>query len=134
MVLGPLQVYEDGRPLALGGRRQRVVLGVLLAHANDVVTTDRLIDDVWGEEPPETARQSLQVYVSRLRKILGEGVIEAEGSGYVLRTEPDQLDADRFERLAREGHDLVRSDQAAAASMLREALSLWHGHAVERRR
>ena len=126
-VLGPLQVFEDGRPLALGGRRQRVVLGVLLARANEVVSTDRMIDDVWGEEPPETARKSLQVYVSRLRKILGDGAIEAQGSGYVLRTDPDQLDADRFERLAKEGHDLSRSDQTAAASKLREALGLWHG-------
>jgi DNA-binding SARP family transcriptional activator/ABC-type glycerol-3-phosphate transport system substrate-binding protein len=126
-VLGPLQVFGDGRPLSLGGRRQRVVLGVLLAHANEVVTTDRLIDDVWGEDPPDSARKSLQVYVSRLRKILGGDVIEAEGSGYVLRTEPDQLDADRFERLARDGHDLARSDPAGAASKLREALELWRG-------
>ena len=126
-VLGPLQVFEDGRPLALGGRRQRVVLGVLLASANEVVSTERLIDDVWGEEPPETARKSLQVYISRLRKILGDDVIEAQGAGYVLHTMPDALDAGRFERLAREGHDLLRSDHVAAASKLREALALWHG-------
>ncbi|MDJ0771762.1 MAG: winged helix-turn-helix domain-containing protein [Ilumatobacter sp.] len=74
-VLRPLLVSEGGRPPALGGHRQRVVLGVVLAHASEVVSTERLIDEVWGEEPPDTARKSLQVYVSRLRKILGDGVI-----------------------------------------------------------
>jgi DNA-binding SARP family transcriptional activator/ABC-type glycerol-3-phosphate transport system substrate-binding protein len=111
----------------LGGHRQRMVLAVLLIHVGEPVSADRLIDDVWGDEPPPTARKSLQVYISRLRRLLGEGAIEAVGSGYVLRIDPEQLDATRFERLAAEGRRLLPADPAGAAAILRQALALWHG-------
>jgi DNA-binding SARP family transcriptional activator/ABC-type glycerol-3-phosphate transport system substrate-binding protein len=126
-VLGPLQVSRDGSSVPLGGGRQRMVLAALLTHLDEPVSADRLIDDVWGEEPPPTARKSLQVYISRLRRLLGEGAIEAVGSGYVLRIEPEQLDATRFERLAAEGRRLLPGDPAGAAAILRQALALWHG-------
>ncbi len=126
-VLGPLEARSNGRSLPLGGRRQRLVLATLLLHANEVVSADRLIDAVWGEAPPRTARKSLQVYVSRLRAVL-EGVpIERAGPGYVLRIEPDRLDSRRFTDLARAGREDLGSDPARAATTLGEALALWHG-------
>ena len=72
-VLGPLEVVEDGRVVPLGGRKQRVVLARLLLRANQLVPTSTLIDDVWGDDPPEAVRNSLQSYVSHLRKAFGEG-------------------------------------------------------------
>lgn len=126
-MLGSLQVMDGGQPLPLGGRRQRLVLAVLLASANEEVSTDRLVDDVWGEEPPATALKSLQTYVSRLRKILVGDAIATRPRGYLLHTAPGEIDAERFERLAEEGHRLLFSDPRAAAALLSQALDLWHG-------
>jgi DNA-binding SARP family transcriptional activator len=72
-LLGPLEVFEHDRPLALGGVKQRSLLAILLLHANELVSTDRLVDQLWGAAPPATAAKSIQVYVSRLRKALGDG-------------------------------------------------------------
>ena len=84
-ILGPFEVADDeGRELALGGRKQRAVLAILLLHAGEVVSSDRLIDELWGERAPATAAKTLQVYVSKLRKALGDGVLVTRSGGYVL--------------------------------------------------
>ena len=123
-LLGPLEVAAGKRPLALGGRKQRSLLAVLLLHANDVVSTERLIDELWGESPPRTVAKSIQVYVSRLRKQLGEGRLVTRTPGYVLHVEPSELDVARFERLVA---DAQGSDPKTASDRLREALALWRG-------
>ncbi|MDJ0498447.1 MAG: BTAD domain-containing putative transcriptional regulator [Acidimicrobiia bacterium] len=126
-VLGPLEVLDAGRTLPMGGYRQRLVLAVLLLQPDRVVTTDWLVDAVWGEDPPRTARKTLQVYISRLRRVLGADAIEAAPTGYALRLGGDQPDAARFEQLANEGRRLLPIDPAAAARPLHQALSLWRG-------
>ena len=98
-LLGPLEVVEHGRVLELGSARQRALLAVLLLHANEVVSVDRLIDELWGESPPATAAKILQVYVSRLRKELGDGRLLTRAPGYVLRVDRSELDFARFEQL-----------------------------------
>jgi DNA-binding SARP family transcriptional activator len=125
--LGALAAHDGERSVALGGRRQQLVLAVLLQHANEPVSSDRLVDAVWGDAPPPTARKTLQVYVSRLRRALGTTVIDACDAGYVLHTTADAVDADRFVRLAREGRRCLSSDPAAAAVVLRTALAEWQG-------
>lgn len=101
-VLGPLEAWEGGRRLALGGPKQRLVLAHLLLRANQVVPADRLIDQVWGEDPPDAARSALQAYVSRLRRSLGPGRLQGRPPGYVLGAAPDEVDVLRFEGLVRE--------------------------------
>jgi YVTN family beta-propeller protein len=113
-ILGPLEVRVDGRPVDVGAARQRALLTVLLLRANAVVSTDHLIEAVWDERPPETAPKVLQVYVSQLRKVLGRDRIVTQAPGYLIRVEPGELDAERFQALIREG-------KAA------EALGLWRG-------
>jgi DNA-binding SARP family transcriptional activator/ABC-type glycerol-3-phosphate transport system substrate-binding protein len=126
-VLGPLGVFESGRELPLGGRRQRSVLAGLVVHVGETVSTERMIDLVWGESPPPSARKSLQTYVSRLRHVLGDGAIGGTPDGYVLRAAPDGLDALRFEALAARGRELLDTDAAAAWEVLSSALALWRG-------
>src|SRR5215208_6579789 len=84
-ILGPLEVLDDGRTLDVGGAKQRSLLAVLLLNANTVVSSDRLIDALWGDQPPETAAKAIQVHVSRLRRELGAERIETKAPGYVLR-------------------------------------------------
>jgi DNA-binding SARP family transcriptional activator/ABC-type glycerol-3-phosphate transport system substrate-binding protein len=126
-VLGPVGVFEGGRQLPLGGRRQRSVLAGLAVHVGDAVSTERLIDLVWGESPPPSARKSLQTYVSRLRRTVGDDAIQGRADGYALRVGPDGLDALRFEQLAADGRELLDTDPAAAWDVLSAALSLWRG-------
>ena len=126
-VLGPLEVTDQGFVVPLGGRRQRTVLAVLLLNANGVVSGDRLIDEVWGDYPPSTARKSLQAYVSRLRGLLGDGVLEPSPPGYVLRVDSRHFDAERFAELAHRGRESMETDPALAAASLREALGMWRG-------
>jgi DNA-binding SARP family transcriptional activator len=126
-LLGPLEVSEHNRELALGGVKQRSLLAILLLRANELVSTDHLIDQLWGASPPATAGKSVQVYVSRLRKLLGEGRLATHGRGYRLHVEPGELDRARFERLASEAR---RSTPEAAAQKLRDALALWRGPAL----
>ena len=116
-ILGPLEVRGEAGPVGLGGPKQRALLAFLLLNANEVVSSDRLIDALWEEEPPATARKSLQLYVSRLRKLLGRECLQTEAAGYVLRVGADELDLERFVRLREQGR-------------LREALSLWRGPAL----
>jgi YVTN family beta-propeller protein len=127
-ILGPLEVQADGRQLPLGGSRQRAVLAILLLHRGESVSVDRIADELWGERPPETAAKTIHVYVSRLRKALGEGVLVTRGGGYALDLAEGDVDADRFEARAGEGREaLARGDVAGAAESLREALELWRG-------
>ena len=128
-ILGPLEVLVDGREIALGGIRQRAVLAVLLLHRGEVVSADRLIDALWGERPPATAKKTVQVYVSRLRRALGEeGLIATRGGGYILEASSDDVDAERFALFARDGREaLDRADPEAASERLAAALALWRG-------
>jgi peptide/nickel transport system substrate-binding protein len=130
-ILGPLEVQDGGRRVQVGAGKQRAVLAILLLHANDVVSADRLVDELWGEATPETARKAVQVYVSRLRKALGEDRIRTSGRGYMLALSPDELDLHRFEHLVERGRDLhARGESALASAALKEALALWHGSAL----
>src|SRR5215213_4055507 len=123
-LLGPLEVLERDRVLMVGGGKQRALLAVLLLHGNEVVSTDRLLDDRWGAAPPATAAKSIQLYVSRLRKVLGDGRLVTRPPGYVLRVDRSELDVARFERLVGEARV---ADPQRAAGKLREALDLWRG-------
>src|SRR3954451_7395233 len=123
-VLGPLEAVANGSSLALGGAKQRALLAVLLLHANEVVSSERLIDELWGEAPPATVSKSIHVYVSRLRKELGEERLQTRTPGYVLRVEPGEFDLQRFEALLAEARD-GDADAATTARTLREALGLW---------
>jgi len=137
-VLGPLQLVANGTLLPLGGAKQRAVLGLLLVCANEVVSSDRMIDELWGDSPPESAANMLQGYVSHLRKTLEPGrgrgeyeVLVSRPPGYMLEIRPDQLDAARFERLTSEGRQLAEGGDAdAAAARFRGALALWRGPAL----
>jgi DNA-binding SARP family transcriptional activator len=126
-LLGPLEVFDDDRPLALGGLKQRSVLAILLMHANELVTSDQLIDQIWGGTPPARAGKNVQVHVSRLRKVLDHGRLTTHPGGYVLHVESDEFDVARFERLAAEAGSASPPD---AAHKLREALALWRGSAL----
>jgi eukaryotic-like serine/threonine-protein kinase len=113
-ILGPLEVSDCGRLLELGGHKQRALLALLLLDANRVVATERLIDALWDEDPPETAQKALQVHVSQLRKLLGKERLQTKSPGYLVRVEAEELDLNRFQRLTAEGK-------------LAEALALWRG-------
>ena len=127
-ILGPLEVWDKGVEISVGGPKLRALLALLLLHPNEVVPADRLIDDLWGEDSPERAAAALRVNVSRLRKALPEDVLTTRSPGYVLCIEPDDLDLHRFERLVNQARGLSARGQGADASeRLREALSLWRG-------
>jgi YVTN family beta-propeller protein len=123
-ILGPLEVVGDDGPVALGGGRERALLALLLLHANEVVRTDSLIEELWRGEPPASAAKALQVYVSRLRKRLGAEVVVTRARGYAVVVAHDQLDVARFERLVDEARG---AGPLEAASKLRDALSLSRG-------
>jgi DNA-binding SARP family transcriptional activator len=130
-ILGPLEVWDEGGQVSLGGGKPRALLALLLLHPNEVVSADRLIDEVWGEDSPERAAAALRVNVSRLRKALSQDVLTTRSPGYVIRVEPGELDLNRFERLVDEGRSLLARDLPADASeRLRDALSLWRGPAL----
>ncbi len=123
-ILGPLEVEDDGRSLRVAGAKQRGLLALLLLHANEAVPRERLIDELWGEEPPETAATAIQVHVSQLRKALGRDAIVTQSPGYLLRVGEGELDLDRFETAVARARD---EPPAEAAEVLREALALWRG-------
>ncbi len=132
-VLGPLEAEVGGQLLPLRGRRQRALLALLLLNANEVVPDDRLLEDIWGDEPPSSGRAALRVRVSQLRKALGEagGALLTRPPGYVLHVEPDRIDSRLFERLVGEGRKQLAEGSAEIAGMtLREALGLWRGPAL----
>ena len=130
-ILGPLAVEQDNGPLRLGGKKRQALLAVLLLHANEVVPSEQLIDELWGDSPPDTAAKIVQNNISQLRKLLEPEVLLTRGPGYLLHAEPDQLDATQFERLVERGRDaLAQGDPELAAATLREALALWRGPAL----
>src|ERR671928_1057738 len=130
-LLGPLTVTREGTELTLGGPKQRALLAMLLLEANHAVSADRLIDALWGDHPPDTAKNTLQVYVSQLRKLLPEGSLETVAPGYRLAVAPEAIDLSRFEELAQQGRAALGiGDAAAAAQALGEALALWRGPAL----
>ena len=131
LILGPLQVLEQGHELRLGPAKERAVLGVLLLHAGSVVSRSQLVDSLWGETAPLTAAKALNVHVSQLRKTLsqnGAEPIETRPPGYVLTPGTDALDATRFQRLATTARERERAGELeAAAAVMEEALELWRG-------
>jgi YVTN family beta-propeller protein len=130
LVLGPLDVVQDGRSLRLGGPKQRAVLAMLLLEVNGPISKDRLIDGVWGDRPPLNAPQILDTYISRLRRLLGPDRLARRPAGYVLRVEPGELDLSTFEGIVSQAEELLPEDPAAAAGTLSQALGLWRGAAL----
>jgi DNA-binding SARP family transcriptional activator len=129
-ILGPLEVAHDGAPVRLAGSRQRALLAILLLHAGEAVSTDSLIDELWGDEPPDARATALRVRISQLRRALGPAgdLLVTRAPGYALALSPEQLDLRRFERLVEEGErSLSGEDAAAAAESLHAALALWRG-------
>lgn len=132
-VLGSVEARSAaGHPVPLGGPRSRSLLALLLLDAGRVVSTDRLIDGLYGDAPPGDTVNALQAQVSRLRRKLGdEAQIESQPAGYRLVVEPDRVDLNRFIRLTREGREALAADEhVRAAKLLREALALWRGPAL----
>ena len=123
-VLGSLEVEVDGAAVELGGARQRAVLAVLLVHANEPVATDRLVSESWGETAPATATKTAQVYVSRLRRTLGNDALATTPGGYLLRVPKGTLDTDELEELRARARE---ADPREAARLLRQGLALWRG-------
>jgi DNA-binding SARP family transcriptional activator len=144
-ILGSFEVSVGDRLVGLGGEKPRALLAILLLHHDEVVSADRLIDDLWGEAPPDSALRTLQAYLSRLRKALGAngasppeelecgpaangGVLLTRGRGYLLEVAPGELDLERFGELAESGRDALAAGRPAeAAAMLSQALRIWRG-------
>ena len=127
-LLGPLEARSDGVAIELGGPKQRAVLAVLLLDAGRTVSTDRLVDALWGEQPPRTASTSLQNFVSQLRKQLGADVLATKAPGYLLRIDPLQVDANRAQALLAEAR---RAPPDERVEKLREAIAMWRGPPLE---
>jgi len=123
-ILGPLEVRDQGRLVELRRKKQRALLALLLLRPGEIVSNDVLIDGLWGEKPPRTAKAALQNYVSQLRHALGQGVLVSRASGYLLEIAPEQIDLGRFERLAAEGRAAAGKERA---EKLRQALAHWRG-------
>ncbi len=124
-MLGPFEVVADGRPLSLGGPRQRSLLAILLLRRGEVVPSDQLIDELWNERPPATAAKTLQGHVSHLRKLLGPNVLITRNGGYLVDVPPEQVDAERFAALVADAR--AARDPPAARELLGQALGLWRG-------
>ena len=130
-VLGPLEADDGTAALELGPPRQRALLARLLLEAGRAVPLDRLLDDLWGEDPPESAVKMVQIYVSQLRKVLPAGTLSTQGRGYQVVLGDAGLDLARFEALRTEGREaLARGDPATAGDRFRDALALWRGPAL----
>jgi DNA-binding SARP family transcriptional activator len=127
-LLGPLEAVVDGNTVHLAAAKPRALLALLLLNRNRVVPTERLIDDLWGEEAPARATKTLQVYISQLRKELGADRVVTRPPGYLLRVEAGELDLERFEELTAAARArLANSDASGARNQLRAALQLWRG-------
>ncbi|EMD29587.1 AfsR/SARP family transcriptional regulator [Amycolatopsis azurea] len=133
-VLGQIEVLVNGTRVDLGHARQRYVLAVLVLEANQVISTDQLVDRIWGERPPRRARQLVSNYLSRLRHLLstsgvaGEVVIERRGGGYVTLVAPDRVDVHRFRRLVTDAR--ADADRTRALELLERAAEVWRGEAL----
>jgi predicted ATPase/DNA-binding SARP family transcriptional activator len=134
-ILGPLEVLDEGRTVALGATKPRALLALLVLHRGETLGTERLIEELWGEHPPASAAKAVQVNVSRLRKALapaGSELIVTRQHGYELAIEPELVDAERFERLMGQGRDeLAVGDVEGAAAVFEEALSMWRGRPLD---
>ncbi|MGH3888888.1 MAG: BTAD domain-containing putative transcriptional regulator [Pseudonocardiaceae bacterium] len=134
-ILGPLEVLADQRRIDVSSAKERLTLAMLVVHANEVVSADRLVEVLWGSEPPATAANTVQAYISRLRRALEpgraartkDGLIRTSGHGYTLAVEPDAIDAVRFESLVHAGRDALPGDPERAADLLRQGFALWRG-------
>jgi len=130
-ILGPLEVVDEGEPVPLGRLKERLVLAVLLLHANEFVSRERLIDELWGESPPPTARKAVNVYISQLRKALtrnGRDPIATADGGYQLGVGAGELDVGQVRQLLATAHERAAAGEPeVAAELLREALALWRG-------
>src|SRR5258706_10139601 len=130
-VLGPFDAQEAGAPLALGSPKARALLARLVIDVNRAVSTSQLVDDLWGDEVPESAVKMIQVYVSHLRKVLPSDVLVTRSPGYVVELDPEAIDLTRFIRLRAEGRDaLAGHDAATASARFRDALELWRRPAL----
>jgi DNA-binding SARP family transcriptional activator len=130
-LLGPLEAGERTAPVELGPEKQRALLALLLLDANHAVSLSRLIEGLWGEAPPEKAVKAVQTYVSRLRKVLPQGVLSTRPHGYAIEVDPGELDLHVFECLLEEGRGgLAEGRSAAAGEALQRALGLWRGPAL----
>jgi DNA-binding SARP family transcriptional activator len=130
-ILGSFQLEDGGRRIPMGGARQRAVLVSLLLRANEVVPSEQLLMDLWGEDTSLSAANSLQAAISRLRRVLPPGRLLTRPPGYLLRVFPDELDVSQFEQLVFEGREALTGGAAEeAAQVLRRALSLWNGPAL----
>ena len=131
-ILGPLEVRRDGRPVTVAGAKVRALLALLVLHAGEPMSTERLAIGLWGEEAPASSGSTVQVHVSRLRRALGDSdALTTTPAGYVLHAVSEDIDAARFERLHAAGvRSLHAGDAARAAGELREALALWRGPAL----
>src|SRR5829696_8689559 len=138
-LLGRLEAQRDGGEIELGAFRQRALLALLLANAGTVLSTDRILDELWGETGGLDKQSSLWVYVSNLRAALEPGrakrtegtILLTRPPGYVLSIERSQTDVGRFERAVAEGRILTETDPARASEVLRDGLEMWRGHAYE---
>src|SRR5512132_4037769 len=130
-ILGPLEVRDQaGDPVSIPGGRERALLAALLIHAGEVVSADRLIEDLWGQQPPVHAANALQAVVSRVRKALGpagQELLVTRAPGDVLAAAPHQVDARRFEQLVAAGRRLAEGGAPGAAARFAQALALWRG-------
>src|SRR5215475_5452023 len=123
-ILGPLEVEDEGRTIPLAGTKQRALLALLVLARGRPVSTDRMIEEIWNGEPPKTALKSVQVYVSELRKLLGDGLLVTRERGYALVVAPGEVDVDCFDELVRSASGAAPRE---AAVRLREALALFRG-------
>ncbi|MEV8536681.1 BTAD domain-containing putative transcriptional regulator [Streptomyces sp. NPDC051211] len=138
-ILGPVEVHDrrTGSWIAPPGPKQRILLAALVVRAGEVLTADRLVDELWGDVPPMAAANALQAHVARLRRLLqapgegGQDRIATHPMGYLLRPGRTATDAQQFHRLSAEGRDALAADPARAAAVLRRALDLWRGPALE---
>src|SRR5947207_7160754 len=130
-ILGPLEVAHEGEPVPLGRPKERLVLAVLLLHANEFVSRERLIDELWGPAPPPTAKKAVNVYISQLRKALarnGHDPVTTADGGYRLGVDDDELDVSRLRQLLATARERESAgEREAAAELLREGLGLWRG-------
>jgi DNA-binding SARP family transcriptional activator/tetratricopeptide (TPR) repeat protein len=131
-LLGPLEIVVDGKPISLTAPRQGVILALLLIEANQVVSVDRMIDAVWGNEPPKTAKNQVQITVSALRRLLGTDVIVSRPPGYMINAPPETIDIACFENLIASGNRAVAEQRTLdALNDLRSALALWRAPALD---
>ncbi|MEU2394172.1 AfsR/SARP family transcriptional regulator [Streptomyces sp. NPDC007369] len=138
-ILGPVEIHDERRGLRTvpTGSKQRVLLGALVVKAGHLLSYHRLIDELWGEHPPANPANALQAHIARLRKLLedagstGQERIDTHALGYQLHTGPDATDAGRFHRLCAQGRAVIATDPEQAVHLLRQALALWRGPALQ---